>query len=48
MKKLPILTKPTSMKDFKNIDLDDFASDLRLKAEKMQIKQLRQFKQQWV
>lgn len=48
MKKLHILRKPTALKDFMSLDLEDYGNDLRLKADKLQVRRWRRFKQQWV
>lgn len=46
MKRLHILTKTTSVKELKNLDLDQYNDTWRLKAEKLQARRWRKFKQQ--
>ncbi|MEO6761733.1 MAG: hypothetical protein ABI220_05200 [Candidatus Saccharimonadales bacterium] len=47
MKRLHVLSQPTSLKDFKKLDFDNLTDDWRFKVEKLQARRLRQFKQQW-
>jgi hypothetical protein len=50
MKRLHIISKPTKMSDFQTMSMDDdeFADSFGLKAEKIQAKRLRHFRQQLV
>lgn len=46
MKRLSIITKPTSVDSLEDIDEDSLANVWQLKAERLQAKRLRKFKQQ--
>lgn len=44
MKRISILSKPTAVGDLGDIDTDNLTNTWQLKAERLQIKQLRRFK----
>jgi hypothetical protein len=46
MKRLHIITKPTAVDALADIDSDDFESGWQLKAERLEAKRMRHFKQQ--
>jgi hypothetical protein len=46
MKRLHIITKPTSVDSLADFDGDDYESGWQLRAERLETKRLRQFKQQ--
>ncbi|MFA5004069.1 MAG: hypothetical protein WC498_02210 [Candidatus Saccharimonadales bacterium] len=46
MKRLHILNKPTSVKELKSLDLDKYNDSTWLKAEKLQARRWKKFKQQ--
>ena len=48
MKRLSIITKPTTVDDLAAIDSDNYESGWQLRAERLQAKQLRKFKHQLV
>lgn len=45
MKRLHILNKPTSVKDLKNLDLDQYNDTWGLKMEKLEARRWKKFKQ---
>lgn len=47
MKRLHILTTPTAVANISDIDTDSLMSTWQLKAERLQARRLRKFKQQW-
>lgn len=48
MKRLNILSKPTAVDNLEDIDSDNFTNIWQLKAERLEAKRLRRFKQQLV
>jgi hypothetical protein len=46
MKRLHIINKPTAVDALADIDSDSFTNSWQLKAERLEIKRLRRFKQQ--
>lgn len=46
MKRLHIITKPTAVDDFANFDPDSYENNWQLKAERLEVRRLRKFKQQ--
>ena len=46
MKRLHIITKPTAVDDLADFDSDNFESSWQLRAERLEAKRLRRFKQQ--
>jgi hypothetical protein len=46
MKRLSIITKPTSVDDLANFDSDNVESAWQLRAERLHTKQLRKFRHQ--
>lgn len=48
MKRLSIINKPTAVDDLADIDSDNYGGAWQLRAERLEAKRLRQFKQQLV
>lgn len=46
MKRLNIITKPTSVDALADLDADNYESGWQLRAERLETKRLRRFKQQ--
>jgi len=46
MKRLSIITKPTAVDDLADFDSDSYTNSWQLKAERLETRRLRQFKQQ--
>jgi len=46
MKRLHIITKPTAIDALADLDADNFESGWQLRAERLEAKRLRKFKQQ--
>jgi hypothetical protein len=46
MKRLHIITKPTTVDSLQDIDEDSYTNRWQLKAEQLEVKRLRKFKQQ--
>ncbi len=46
MKRLNIITKPTTVNDFADMDADSFEGSWELRAERLETKRARRFKQQ--
>jgi len=47
MKRLHILTKPTPVNDFTDMDSDSFGGAWELRMERLEAKRLRRFRQQF-
>lgn len=47
MKRLHILNKPTTIDNLEDIESDSYTNMWQLKAERLQTRRLRKFKQQW-
>lgn len=48
MKRLHIITKPTSVAELADLDTDNFTNNWQLKAERLQARRQRQFRQQFM
>jgi hypothetical protein len=48
MKRLHIVTKPTAVDDLADFDSDNYGGSWELRAERLETKRLRRFKQQMV
>jgi len=48
MKRLHIITKPTTVDDMADLDTDSFGGSWELRAERLETKRLRRFKQQLI
>lgn len=46
MKRLRILTKPTAVADLKDIDIDNLTNNWQFRAERLEVRRWRKFKQQ--
>jgi hypothetical protein len=46
MKRVSIISKPTSVTDLADFDSDNYDSSLQLRAERLHVKQLRKFRHQ--
>jgi hypothetical protein len=46
MKRLHIITQPTAVDNLADMDFDNFISSWQFKAERLEVKRLRKFRQQ--